>query len=104
MPMHDAASIDCARSKFLVCMFGKKRTISRILVPQLNRHFAASSPSNGAAVVHFQSLAMSRMMKHPQLQHLAEESELRWASWGIEPMVKLPMQRDDLINEAEEPC
>jgi hypothetical protein len=43
--------------------------------------------------------------KHPQqLQHLAEESELRRASWGIEPIVKLPMQRDDLINEAEEPC
>ncbi len=103
MPMHDAASIDCARRKFLGCMFGKKRTISRIHVPQINRHFTASSPANGAAVVHFQSLAMSRMMKHPQLQHLAE-SELRRSSWGIEPIVKLPMQRDDLINEAEEPC
>ena len=103
MPMHDAASIDCARRKFLGCMFGKKRTISWIHVPQINRHFAASSPTNGAAVVHFQSLAMSRMMKHPQLQHLAE-SELRRSSWGIEPIVKLPMQRDDLINGAEEPC
>ena len=40
-------------------------------------------------------------LKHPQLQHLAEESEL---GRGIEPIVKLPMQRDDLINEAEEPC
>jgi hypothetical protein len=43
-------------------------------------------------------------LKHPQLQHLAEESKLRRASWGIEPIVKLPMQQDDLINEAEEPC